>query len=161
MTKYLMLIFVILATAMTTQNALAQQPAGMAADSIAIKQLITNYENAWNRHDPKGLADNYDTDATWVNWFGAYYIGKKDIESHYATVHNSYFKLSHYYTRAVEDISFIKPDVAIAHVRTGLTGDTRYPGQTFEFRRTIVLTKHDGVWLILAGQNAKLNEGVR
>jgi ketosteroid isomerase-like protein len=55
----------------------------------------------------------------------------------------------------------VKPDVAIAHVRTALTGDERYPGQTFEFRRIIVLTKHKTGWLILAGQNAKLNEGVK
>jgi hypothetical protein len=40
-----------------------------------------------------------------------------------------------------------------------LTGDERYPGQTMRFRRTIILTKRDGVWRILAGQNAKLREG--
>ena len=139
----------------------AQQPVDIKKDSEAITQLINNYENAWNRHDAKGLADNYDSNATWVNWFGAYYKGKKDIEFHYATVHASYFKSSHYYTRAIEDISFVKPDIAISHVRTGLTGDTRYPGQTFEFRRTIVLVKHDGLWLILAGQNAKLENGIK
>jgi uncharacterized protein (TIGR02246 family) len=130
-------------------------------DKEAIKQLVTNYENAWNRHDPKGLADNYDTNATWVNWFGAYYIGKEDIQNHYEIVHTSYFKSSHYYTRAVEDIIFVKPDVAISHIRTGLSGDTRFPGQTFEFRRTLILTKKDGTWLILAGQNAKLNDGIK
>lgn len=130
-------------------------------DKEAIKKLISNYENAWNRHDAKGLADNYAVNATWVNWFGAYYIGRKDIQDHYEAVHTTYFKPSHYYTRAVEDILFIKPDVAISHIRTGLTGDARFPGQTFEFRRTIVLTKTHGVWLILAGQNAKLNEGVK
>jgi len=130
-------------------------------DEEAIKQLVKNYENAWNRHDSKGLAENYDSNATWVNWFGAYYIGKKDIRDHYEAVHTTYFKTSTYYTRAIEDIMFVKPDVAVSHVRTGLTGDERYPGQTFEFRRTIVLTKHKGIWLILAGQNAKLNEGVK
>lgn len=130
-------------------------------ETAAVKELVKNYEDAWNRHDAKALADNYDTNATWVNWFGAYYIGKKDIQDHYETVHNTYFKPSYYHTRSIEDITFIKPDVAISHVRTGLTGDARYPGQTFEFRRTIILTKHDGAWLILAGQNAKLNEGVK
>ena len=66
----------------------------------------------------------------------------------------------HYYTRSIEDVTFVKPDVALMHVRTGLTDDERFPGQTFEFRRTLVLTKRDGAWRILAGQNAKLNEGV-
>lgn len=127
----------------------------------AIVKLVSNYEEAWNRHDPKGLAGNYDVNATWVNWFGAYYIGRKDIENHYDTVHTTYFKDSRYYTRAIEDISFIKPDIAIAHVRTGLSGDSRFPGQTFEFRRTIILVKRNEVWLIQAGQNAKLNPGVK
>ncbi|TDO82771.1 uncharacterized protein (TIGR02246 family) [Flavobacterium chryseum] len=143
----------------TLQNVVAQ--VDTANDKDAIKQLVTNYEKAWNRHDPKGLADNYDNNATWVNWFGAYYIGKEDIQNHYEIVHTSYFKSSHYYTRAVEDIIFVKPDVAISHIRTGLSGDTRFPGQTFEFRRTIILTKKDGIWLILAGQNAKLNDGIK
>jgi len=127
----------------------------------AIKQLVQQYEDAWNRHDPQGLANNYDTDATWVNWFGAYYKGKEDIRHHYQIVHESYFKNTTYYTRAVEDVTFLKPDIAIAHVRTGLSGDSRYPGQTFEFRRMIVLSKHQGHWLIKAGQNAKLDPGVK
>ncbi|MEO5684345.1 MAG: SgcJ/EcaC family oxidoreductase [Chitinophagaceae bacterium] len=138
---------------------------GQALDTLKEKQaidaLVKNYEDAWNRHDSKALADIYDTNATWVNWFGAYYIGKKDIQNHYDTVHTTYFKITQYFTRSIEDITFVKPDVAIAHVRTGLTGDTGYPGQTFEFRRTIVLTKHKNSWLIFAGQNAKLNPGVK
>ena len=148
------------ALGITIRQASAQQW-DATKDKEAIKQLVITYENAWNRHDAQGLANNYEANATWVNWFGAYYTRKKDIQDHYETVHSTYFKTSHYYTRAIEDITFIKPDVAVAHVRTGLTGDTRFPGQTFEFRRTIVLTKHDGAWLITAGQNAKLNEGIK
>jgi uncharacterized protein (TIGR02246 family) len=132
-----------------------------AKENRAIRQLVKNYEDAWNRHDPKALAANYRVDATWVNWFGAYYIGRQDIEDHYRTTHNTYFKPSHFYTRAVEDIQYLKPDVAVAHVRTGLTDDARYPGETFEFRRMIVLTKLDSVWLIQAGQNAKLEKGIK
>lgn len=132
-----------------------------AKENTAIRQLIKNYEDAWNRHDPKGLADNYTIDATWVNWFGAYYKGRDDIQFHYQQVHSTYFKATHYYTRAIEDITYINSDVAISHIRTGLDGDERFPGQTFEFRRMIVLVKRDGVWKILAGQNAKLEKGIK
>lgn len=142
-------------------NSITAQQLDTTKEKEAIKQLVSNYENGWNRHDARSLADNYDINATWVNWFGAYYIGKKDIQDHYEAVHTTYFKTSHYYTRSIEDITFVKPDVAISHIRTGLTGDTRFPGQTFEFRRTIILTKHNNAWLILAGQNAKLNEGIK
>ena len=54
----------------------------------------------------------------------------------------------------------VKPDMALVHVRADLSGDDRYPGQTFRFRRTILLTNKDGGWRILAGQNAKLNDGI-
>jgi uncharacterized protein (TIGR02246 family) len=165
MKTILALLWLAFISSIMCQNAVAQrkhiEQNDTTKDKEAIKRLVANYENAWNRHDSKGLADNYAANATWVNWFGAYYIGRKDIQEHYEAVHTTYFKPSHYYTRAIEDILFVKPDVAISHIRTGLTGDARFPGQTFEFRRTIVLTKTDGIWLILAGQNAKLNEGVK
>lgn len=141
-------------------TAVAQQ-FDKSKEETALRLVVANYENAWNRHDAKGLAEQYHTNASWVNWFGAYSKGQQDIQEHYQTVHSTYFKTSHYYTRSIEDATFVKPDVAIMHVRMGLTGDERYPGQTFEFRRTLVLTKRDGVWRILAGQNAKLNEGIK
>lgn len=139
----------------------AAQSVDTLQENGAIRRLIKNYEQAWNNHDPKALAANYTFDATWVNWFGAYYAGRQAIEDHYRTTHTTYFKPSHYYTRAVEDIQYLKPDVAVAHVRTALTDDARHPGETFEFRRMIVLTKTDGDWLIQAGQNAKLEKGVK
>lgn len=77
------------------------QKADTTKDKEAIKQLVTNYKSAWNRHDSKGLADSYDTNATWVNWFGTYYIGKKDIQDHYKAVHTTYFKNSHDYTSSI------------------------------------------------------------
>ena len=126
----------------------------------AIVKVIDNYEQAWNRHDAKALAEQYHTDATWVNWFGAYYKGRAEIEKHYQTTHSTYFKETKFTTRSIEDITMIKPDMALVHVRTDLSGDERYPGQTFRFRRTILLTYKEGSWRILAGQNAKLNEGI-
>ncbi|MES2113349.1 MAG: SgcJ/EcaC family oxidoreductase [Bacteroidota bacterium] len=141
-------------------TATAQQ-VDTAKENAGIRLLVKNYEDAWNRHDPKGLADNYTVDATWVNWFGAYYKGRDDIEFHYRQVHTTYFKSTQYYTRAIEDITYTKPDIAIAHIRTGLSGDERYPGQTFEFRRMVVLVKRNGAWKILAGQNAKLEKGIK
>ena len=139
----------------------ATQQVDTLKERQALTLLVKNYENAWNRHDAQGLAAQYCSDATWVTWFGTYWKGQPDILAHYVAAHSTYFKTSRYYTRAIEDLTFVKPDVAIMHVRTGLSGDTRYPGQTQEFRRTLMLAKRNGIWGILAGQNAKLNEGVK
>ncbi|SEO98628.1 conserved hypothetical protein [Mucilaginibacter gossypiicola] len=154
------IIFIVGLSILCAFDAQSQQ-ADTSKENAAIRQLIKNYEDAWNRHDPVGLANNYATDATWVNWFGAYYKGRDDIRFHYKQVHTTYFKNTHYYTRSVEDITYPDSNVAISHVRTGLDGDERFPGQTFEFRRLIVLIKLDGIWKILAGQNAKLEKGIK
>lgn len=159
MKNYILKLIVISVCWLCAFKSYSQQP-DTAKENTAVRQLVKNYEDAWNRHDPKGLADNYTVDATWVNWFGAYYKGRNDIQFHYQQVHTTYFKATHYYTRAVEDITYPSASLAIAHVRTGLDGDERFPGQTFEFRRMIVLIKREGVWKILAGQNAKLDKGV-
>jgi len=155
------LTFILILAILTSALTLSAQKLDTLKESTAITLLIKNYEDAWNRHDPKALASNYTDDATWVNWFGAYYKGRDDIELHYRQVHNTYFKNTHYYTRAIEDIRYMQDDLAIAHVRTGLDGDERFPGQVFEFRRLIVLLKRNGTWKIFAGQNAKLEKGIK
>ena len=160
MNKFLVTALLTLVFGLARQLAAAQQPDTLK-DRQALALLVANYEAAWNRHDAPGLAAQYHPDATWVNWFGAYSKGRADIQAHYAAVHSTYFRTSRYYTRAIEDLTFVKPDVAIMHVRTGLSGDARYPNQTFEFRRTLVLTKRNGAWGILAGQNAKLSDGIK
>lgn len=153
------LLALIALSSLLSYSTIAQQDNQTAAQA-SIKSVITNYEQAWNRHDAKALAEQYHTDATWVNWFGAYYKGRAEIEKHYQTTHTTYFKATQFTTRSIEDITFVKPDMALVHVRTDLSGDERYPGQTFRFRRTILLTNKEGGWRILAGQNAKLNEGI-
>ena len=127
----------------------------------AVEKNIKGYEEAWNRHDAKAIADLYHTDAAWVNWFGEYEKGKDSIQIHFQKIHSTYYKTSQVTTIAIEDLIFIKPDVVVSHIRMDLTGDERYPGQIMRFRRTVLLTKRDGVWRILAGQNAKLREDVK
>lgn len=154
------IILITFITIMACTAVFAQQP-DTARNNAAIRQMVKDYEIAWNEHNPEKLAANYTVDATWVNWFGAYYKGRDDIKMHYRQVHTTYFKSTHYYTRAIEDIIYLSPDAAVVHVRTGLTGDERYPNQTFEFRRMIVVVKRDDGWKIFAGQNAKLEPGVK
>ena len=149
-----------IALGLTLHNASAQA-FNETKEREAVKQNIMGYEEAWNRHDAKAIADLYHTDAAWVNWFGEYEKGRDTIQIHFQKIHSTYYKTSHVTTIAIEDLMFIKPDVVISHVRMDLTGDERYPGQTMRFRRTVLLIKRDGVWRILAGQNAKLREDVK
>ena len=136
------------------------QPFNETMEREAIEVNIMGYEGGWNRHDAKAIAELYHADATWINWFGEFEKGRDSIRVHFQKIHSTYYKTSHANTVSIEDLIFIKPDVAVSHVRMDLTGDERYPGQTMRFRRTIILTKRDGVWRILAGQNAKLRDDI-
>lgn len=134
-------------------NAVAQSS---TSDSDAVKAVIKNYEDAWNRHDAIALGKLYQKDAAKVNWYGTYYKGRDSIQALYNTIHTSYYKSSHFKTISIEDLTFLKPDIALVHCLDELTGDQRYSGQTFHHRRTILLTKQNGEWKIQAVQNAKL-----
>jgi hypothetical protein len=56
----------------------------------------------------------------------------------------------------IEDLTFLTPTVALAHVRSELTGDERTPGETFQYRKTILFTKKGEVWRIRALHNTRI-----
>lgn len=160
MKKFLIILLISVALGLTFHTSVAQS-FNETNEREAIKLNIMGYEDGWNQHDAKAIAELYHTDAAWINWFGAYEKGRDSIQVHFQKIHSSYYKTSRAHTVSIEDLTFITPGVAVSHVRMDLTGDERYPGQTMRFRRTIILTKRDGVWRILAGQNAKLREDVK
>ena len=159
MKKLLKLLPITIAFVLSLQTVSAQV-FNETKEREAVSLNIMGYEEGWNRHDAKAIAELYHTEAAWINWFGEYEKGRDSIQVHFQKIHSTYYKTSHVSTVAIEDLTFIKSDVALSHIRMDLTGDERYPGQTMRFRRTIILTKRDGVWRILAGQNAKLREDV-
>ena len=59
----------------------------------------------------------------------------------------------------IEDLTFLTPTVALAHVRSEMTGDERSPGETFQYRKTILFTKKDQVWRVRALHNTRIRPG--
>ena len=57
--------------------------------------------------------------------------------------------------RTIEDMTFVGPDVAVVHVFRTNTGVTEKP---IPSRNTLVLTRRDGKWGILAFHNTRLAE---
>ena len=124
----------------------------------AIHQTITEMEAAFNQHDADKLDRHFTQYATWVNVVGVRLSGWKQInEAHKITLagplRNSY---AHY---SVESIHFVRPDVAIAHIR-------QYPttseGKIIENGQgslaIYVMVKEQGTWQIAAGQNTFVQE---
>ena len=124
----------------------------------AIRRTITDMEAAFNQHDADKLDRHFTKNATWVNVVGVRLSGWKQInETHKITLagplRNSYAR----YT--VENIHFVRPDVAIAHIRqypTTSEGITIENGQGS--LAIYVMVKEQGMWKVAAGQNTFVQE---
>jgi uncharacterized protein (TIGR02246 family) len=122
-----------------------------------IMAVLKAHEEYWNRHDMDTWADKIlHEDSDWVNWRGGYWHGKAAIREGHRAIHKAHYKNSRLSPQRVEDLTFIAPDIALAHVRSELSGDERAPGQTFPYRKTILFTKQKGVWRIRALHNTRL-----
>jgi uncharacterized protein (TIGR02246 family) len=92
-----------------------------------------------------------------ISWFGARTVGRPAIRDMLASAHTRVFENSRQ-TKTIEDLTFVAPDVAVAHLYGTNDGDSRQPDRTVLSRNTIVVTKRDGVWRIIAFQNTRLRD---
>ena len=126
------------------------------ADRAQVEKLVYDFEQAWNRHDMTAFASLFHDDAEWVHWRGGLWSGKKEIHDGHQAVHETYYKTSHATVRGIEALHFLAPTVAYLRVRSDMTGDARFPGETFRYRRTMILSKRGGQWLIIKGHNTRI-----
>jgi uncharacterized protein (TIGR02246 family) len=123
----------------------------------AIAGVLQAHQENWNRHDMAAWADAIlHEDSDWVNWRGGYWRGKAAIRAGHEAIHKAQYRTSRLSPQQIEDLTFITADIAIAHVRSELSGDERAPGQTFLYRKTIVFTKQKDRWRIRALHNTRL-----
>lgn len=126
-------------------------------DRRAITAVLRAHEENWNRHDMAAWADAIlHEDSDWVNWRGGYWRGKAAIRAGHQAIHQAHYKSTRLGRQRIEDLAFITPDIAIAHVRSELSEDERAPGETFPYRKTVVFTKKKDVWRIRALHNTRL-----
>lgn len=140
----------------------AASQAPTEADRAQVERLVYDFEAAWNRHDMAAFADLFHDNAEWVHWRGGLWSGKPEIYQGHKAIHESYYRTSQAKVQGIEALHFLAPTIAYARVRSDMTGDARYPGETFRYRRTMIFSKRDGRWLIIKGHNTRIvgNTGV-
>lgn len=104
---------------------------------------------AWNAKDAQAFASRFTQEATFVNVNGSLWMGRKDIEDRHS--HAGIFKTSHAEIKP-ESVRLLTPDVALMHVSWTITGDARDP-EPRSYLMTLVVSKRDGRWFIVAAQN--------
>ena len=165
-----LLVTSVLIASLFTASALAAK-----SNKDDVRKAVVGFSTDWNHHDMEAFGKLFTTDADFVNVIGIWMKGRREIQMHHAWAHGAIpestrvagtkrrlygiFRNSTMKFNQV-DVRMLQSDVAIAHVRWELLGDSR----TTNPRRgilTFVLTRQQGGWLIAAAQNTEINRSVK
>lgn len=129
-------------------------------DEEAIKKVLTNFTDAWNKHDAIAFANIFAKDADFTNVAGKSAHGRDQIEKHHEPGFKTKWKDS-YQTIIQHKIRFIKQDVAAVDAWWELTGIKGPEGQDMPTRKGLlnfIMTRNEGKWLITVMHNMDLRE---
>jgi uncharacterized protein (TIGR02246 family) len=140
-------------------------------DEEAVRKVVNEFQQAWNRHNTNARGALFTPDADFVNVLGAHWKGRETIELNHAFLGGTIpadsagvtlpksaygiYKTSNITHKRV-DVRFLRKDVAVVHVLNEMQGDAR----TKDTRRTLlvmILTKENGGWLVAVAQNTEIN----
>jgi uncharacterized protein (TIGR02246 family) len=142
--------------------ALGQVPPSVVNnDEQAVRKVIADFGNAWNKHDPAAILALFTDDADWVNVAGSWWHGQAEHRRGTTWVHEHVFKNAHGHIGSVA-VRFPTQDTAVAifthDVESFVLPDgTRNAGGNH--RLSFFLVKHKGHWLITSGQNTEIKPG--
>ena len=128
---------------------------GNAEDLEAINTLILATTDAFNKHDAKAFVQFYTPDAILVTVRGERMIGASQIERGLSEVFKTRAKKGTLKTLDVT-ITFIKADVAIAHVVNEMSGVVSPQGKELPPHKELsirVLVKENERWRVTAFHN--------
>lgn len=152
-----LLIIVNLAVASSLARAQAPDP---RKDEEAIEAIIAATTEAFSMHDAKAWVQYCTSDAQLVTVRGEFMKGVAQIEKGLSAIFQTRGRNVTLKTLDVS-VRFIRPDVALAHVRNELSGLISPDGQTLPPHQELsvrVFVKNDGVWRIAAFHNTILQQ---
>ena len=150
--------FCVGAMALMLVTAVSSAANNLDEDDMSIKAAVTGFVESWNHHDMQAFANLFAENADFVNVIGLWWRDRAEIQKRHEAIHASRMKNSHL-TASETTVRFLRPDVAIVHVRWELTGESSPDGSTAPPRKglmTQVIAKTDGKWLIAACQNTDI-----
>jgi uncharacterized protein (TIGR02246 family) len=130
--------------------------AGVPAEEAKIVELQQQQASAWNAHDIDAYAALFTPDADVINVLGWHWKSRAELQEKLGRGFSYVFANSQLTVRDVS-VEFLKPDVAVAHVRWTLTGALSPTGAPSDVPQqgiqTQVLVRRAGEWSISHFQN--------
>jgi len=141
----------------------ANGPAAKTSDEQGIRTAVMAFQEAWNHHDMKAMADVFTEDADLINVLGTRWRGRADIVKALGVFHREMFKNEEIHLGEIT-IRSVTPNVAIAvAVQTGSgemslpEGHGRKEAPAGSQLDTFVVVKREGIWKVTHGQNTTVN----
>ena len=132
-------------------------PALSTADESAVRSLVDQFAESWNRHDMKAMHELDTEDVEWVNVVGHHWRGKDAVYKGHTAIHKG---MSATQTAEVESatIRSIAPNVAMAVATMHFSASTNpqfksVAGEPAKTRASFTMVKRDGIWKIVHFQN--------
>jgi uncharacterized protein (TIGR02246 family) len=133
---------------------MAAQKTASTTDQEAIKKVVAEYTEAWNKHDGRALSMFYAQDGDLVSATGSKSKGRVEIEKAVARDFSSRSQAGKR-TATIQSVRVIKPGVALADVAFETVGA---PGAEGKGYSTLIMTKQDGRWWIAAQREMQLEQ---
>ena len=126
-------------------------------------QLPIKWESYWNTHNMDAMGNLLKDDVDFINVAGIWLKGKtQTVKDHKIKHQGITFKTSIWKTDSVA-IKYVKPDVAIIHIKWEISGDFESNGTPRPPRHgtfTWVVIKENERWLLVAAQNTNLKSSI-
>jgi uncharacterized protein (TIGR02246 family) len=132
---------------------------GTTQDEEAIRKVLSDFLDAWNKHDAKAFSMVFAEDADFTNVRGMSSHGRREVEKFHAPRFATTFKDTRQKMTETK-IRFIRLDVAAVDARWEMTGAKGPEGQDIPLRKGLlnfVMTKEGGTWLITVMHNTDLS----
>jgi len=149
-----------LALTIAVQGA-AQSP----ADEAAIRNIVQNEIDTWNKGDAVGYSRDFATNGTFTNIRGQFFTGYDGFLKQHQVIFDGIFKNTTLSQRVIS-LKFVRPDVATVETLTAVAGMAQPPTGValhegrIRTRLLQIVARDNGVWKIVTYHNTDVKPGI-
>lgn len=128
-------------------------------DEAAVRAIVAEFANTWNRHDMKGMHELNTEDVQWINIAGHIWRGNPSVSRGHGVIHRTIYAKTPMRIDEVE-VRSVVPDVAVAVAQMWFGLGLHLPSievPEVRTRGSFTMAKRDGVWKIAHFQNTTID----
>ena len=152
-------------TAFLALTIAGQGAAQSPADSAAIRNIVQNETDTWNKGDAVGYSKDFATNGTFTNIRGQFFTGYDGFLKQHQVIFEGIFKNTTLSQRVVS-LKFVRPDVAVVETLTAVAGVAQPPTGVvlhdgrLRTRLLQIVARDNGVWRIVSYHNTDVKPGI-